>query len=196
MGATPPQTTAAPPPSGGIAPHEGPTRRRHATSRLHVVQTPHHYQHGERRGHGEPSRTAHERQKPGNWPQGRPHLRDKTRPALAQHESHSPTSGTKLSLLAQNGPIWRNLRMQGEFCTALVSTTLSRENFVPNTRQKSNQPTQQHTRHRQHEARQRNHRACPRCKRTVGRATASHISHAIPPRHEPTQAQKPQNIND
>ena len=30
----------------------------------------------------------------------------------------------------------------------------------------------------------------------VGRATSSQISHAIPPRHEPTQAQKPQNIND
>ena len=30
----------------------------------------------------------------------------------------------------------------------------------------------------------------------VGRATASQTSHAIPPQHEPTQAQKPQNIND
>ena len=26
-------------------------------------------------------------------------------------------SGIKLSLLTRNGPIWRNLRMQGEFCT-------------------------------------------------------------------------------
>ena len=30
----------------------------------------------------------------------------------------------------------------------------------------------------------------------VGRASASQISHAIPPRHDPTKAQKPQNIND
>ena len=29
-----------------------------------------------------------------------------------------------------------------------------------------------------------------------GRAWPRQISHAIPPRHDPTQAQKPQNIND
>ena len=45
-------------------------------------------------------------------------------------------SGTKLSLLARNGPIWRNLRMQGEFCTVFTTKNPSRENFVPNTRQK------------------------------------------------------------
>ena len=50
---------------------------------------------------------------------------------LSQHELHGPTSGTtlsphapsrrisgiKLSQHTRNGPIWRNLRMQGEFCT-------------------------------------------------------------------------------
>ena len=55
--------------------------------------------------------------------------------------------GTKLSLLTRNGSIWRFFRMQGEFCTALVSTTPSRENFVPNARQRSSEPTQQHSRH-------------------------------------------------
>ena len=51
---------------------------------------------------------------------------------LAQHESYSPTSGikltlqtpshrmrgTKLALLAQNGPFWHVFRMHGELCTA------------------------------------------------------------------------------
>ena len=54
-------------------------------------------------------------------------------------------SGIKLSLLTRNGPIWRNLRMQGEFYTVLTTKKPSRENFVPNTRQKSSEPTQQHT---------------------------------------------------
>ena len=68
---------------------------------------------------------------------------------LSQHELHGPTSGTKLSPHApsrrisgiklsqhtRNGPIWRNLRMQGEFCTAFTTKKPSRENFVPNTRQ-------------------------------------------------------------
>ena len=46
-------------------------------------------------------------------------------------------SGTKLSPLTRNGPIWRNPRMQGEFCTVFTTMKPSRENFVPNTRQKS-----------------------------------------------------------
>ena len=39
--ATPPQTTPAPPPIGGIALHGGSTRRRHAVRGLRVVQNPH-----------------------------------------------------------------------------------------------------------------------------------------------------------
>ena len=38
---TPPQAAAFPPPNGGIALHEGPTRRRRAAGELHVVQNPH-----------------------------------------------------------------------------------------------------------------------------------------------------------
>ena len=71
---------------------------------------------------------------------------------LSQHESHGPTSGTKLSLLTRNGSIWRNLRMQGEFCTVFTTKKPSRENFVPNARQRSSGPTQQHTRHPRCEA--------------------------------------------
>ena len=39
--------------------------------------------------------------------------------------------GTKLSLHARNGPIWRNLRMQGEFYTVLTTKKPSRESYVP-----------------------------------------------------------------
>ena len=92
---------------------------------------------------------------------------------LAQHEPHGPTSGTKLSqhtpshrmcgtklslharprrisgtklsLLTRNGSIWRFFDMQGEFCTVLTIKKPSRENFVPNARQRWSSPTQQHT---------------------------------------------------
>ena len=94
--------------------------------------------------------------KPGNCTHGRCH--DETNLAqheprgptsgtkLSQHEPHGPTSGTKLSLLTRNGSIWRNLRMQGEFCTVLTTKKPSRENFVPNAGQRWGSPTQQDTR--------------------------------------------------
>ena len=50
---------------------------------------------------------------------------------LSPHTRPRRMSGIKLSLLTRNGPIWRVLPAQGEFCTALVSKTPSRENFVP-----------------------------------------------------------------
>ena len=114
--------------SGGIALHEGSTRRRHAARRLRVVQNPHHHLHGEHQGYGGPGRSACERQKPGNRTQGQcqfrykalpahppsPHIRYKTLPAhpfsphggtkLSQHEPHGPTSGTKLSQHEPHGP--------------------------------------------------------------------------------------------
>ena len=64
--------------SGGIAPCKGATRRRHAARGLRMAQNPHRHRRGERRGHGEPGRSAHERQKPGTRTQGRPHFRYKT----------------------------------------------------------------------------------------------------------------------
>ena len=60
---------------------------------------------------------------------------------LSLHEPHGPTSGTKLSLLAQNGSIWHFFYMQGEFYTVVTTKKLSRENFVPNTRQSCGSPT-------------------------------------------------------
>ena len=50
--------------------------------------------------------------------------------------------GIKLSLHTRNGSMWRFFCMQGEFCTALLSTTPSRESFVPNARQRSSEPRQ------------------------------------------------------
>ena len=114
--------------SGGIARHEGSTRRRHAARRLRVVQNPHHHRHGGHQGYGGPGHSACERQKPGNRTQGQcqfrykalpahppsPHIRYKTLPAhpfsphggtkLSQHEPHGPTSGTKLSQHEPHGP--------------------------------------------------------------------------------------------
>ena len=92
-----------------------------------MAQNPHHYRYGERQGHGEPGRSAHEQQKPSNRTQGRPHFRYKTRPA----HPFSPHVRYKI-LLAR--PKWLNLvrfartgrvlyrshhqeAKQGEFCT-------------------------------------------------------------------------------
>ena len=112
--------------TGGITPSKAPTRRRHAVRGLRMAQNPHHYRHGERQGHGEPGRSAHEQQKPSNRTQGRPHFRYKTRPA----HPFSPHVRYKI-LLAR--PKWLNLARfartgrvlyrshhqeakQGEFC--------------------------------------------------------------------------------
>ena len=113
-------------------------------------------------GPGRPGPSAHEQQKPSNRTQGRPtsgtklspltrphrmsgtKLSQHTRPhrmcgtKLSQHTRPCRMCGTKLSPLTRNALIWRNLRMQGEFCTVLTTKKPSRENFVPNARQRSN----------------------------------------------------------
>ena len=75
----------------------------------------------------DPVRSTYARQNPGTMEQERCHGERK----LALQESHSPTCGTKLALLAQNGPIWRVLRVQGELSTAAASNKPSRANFLP-----------------------------------------------------------------
>ena len=97
------------------------------TRQLHTRKVP-------RRNKSRPARAA------------RPHFRYKTLPAhpshrmcgtkLSLHARPRRISGIKLSLLTRNGPIWRNLRMQGEFCTVLTTKKPSRENFVPNAGQR------------------------------------------------------------
>ena len=156
--------------TGGIAPCKGATRRRHADSQLLMLQNPHRHRHGAHRRDPRArlgrrwvaeARQLHTRKVP---------RRNKSRPTrttprrfgtklsqhtpshrmcgtkLSLHEPHGPTSGTKLSLLARNGSIWRFFDMQGEFCTVLTTKKPSRENFVPNARQRRGSPTQQHTR--------------------------------------------------
>ena len=127
--------------SGGIALHEGSTRRRHAARRLRVVQNPHHHLHGEHQGYGGPGRSACERQKPGNRTQGRPTFGTK----LSQHTHPHRISGTKLSqhtpshrmavqsspstsrtapLPVQNSPCSPEMAQYGAFSTC-------RESFIP-----------------------------------------------------------------
>ena len=62
-----------------------------------------------------PGRGAHGRRKLGTWTHGRRHC------------------GTKLALLAQNGPIWHVLPAQGKLSTAVTTNKPRRANFVPNT---------------------------------------------------------------
>ena len=70
-------------------------------------------------------RSTHARRNPGTMEQGRCHGERK----LALQESHSPTCGTKLALLAQNGPIWRVLPAHGELSTAVATNKPRRANF-------------------------------------------------------------------
>ncbi len=64
---------------------------------------------------------------------------------LSLHARPRRISGIKLSLLTRNGSIWRFFDMQGEFCTVVTIKKPSRENFVPNARQRRGSPTQEHT---------------------------------------------------
>ena len=165
--------------SGGIALHEGSTRRRHAARRLRVVQNPHHHLHGEHQGYGGPGRSACERQKPGNRTQGRPHFRYKTLPA------HPPSPHIRYKTLPAH-PKWLNLALflhagrviyrshhqeakQGELCTVLTTKKPSRANCVPNARQRSSEPTQQHSWPHRCEARRRGRSTSPRCRWAAAR---------------------------
>ena len=64
LGALAPRVATPPAPDGGgIALHEGPTRRRHAGQRLRVVQNPHRCRHGGRASPTRPGRSAGWREK-------------------------------------------------------------------------------------------------------------------------------------
>ena len=83
--ATPPQTTPAPPPIGGIALHGGSTRRRHAARRLRVVQNPHHSR----------LKCAASPTRPGTAPVGAKNF--------AQHQPSSDISATKFAPYGPSG---------------------------------------------------------------------------------------------
>ena len=131
LAATPPQTTPAPPPIGGIALHGGSTRRRHAVRGLRVVQNPHRHRRGERRGHGEPGRSAHEqrqgaaiarllarglRQSTALFAQQQPHL--------AASVQNSPCTPALAACAVQNSPCSPEMAQFGAFSAC-------RESFIP-----------------------------------------------------------------
>lgn len=66
---------------GGIARHEGPTRRRHTVRRLHVVQNPHHWRCGGHRKDRTPGRSASRREKVRPARPHYRHFREKAHPA-------------------------------------------------------------------------------------------------------------------
>ena len=165
--------------SGGIASSKAPTRRRHAARATCMAQNPHHHRHGERQGHGGPGRSACERQKPGNRTQGRLHFRYKSLPA------HPPSPHIRYKTLPAH-PKWLNLALflhagrvlyrshhqeakQGELCTVLTTMRPSRANCVPNARQRSSEPTQQHSWPHRCEARRRGRSTSPRCRWAAAR---------------------------
>ena len=117
FGAAPPQAATSSPAIEGMTPSKPPTRRRHAAKELSMAQNPHRHRSGG-------CRIAY---KNGTVSVGAT--------KLAQQQPRPGRFGTKLSLLTRNGPIWRSLRMRGEFCTAFTTTNPSRENSVSNTRQ-------------------------------------------------------------
>ena len=148
LGAIPPRTVPALPPSGGgIASLE----LRHAgdtpTQRFAWRKTPTATSVERAAGAGGPGWGAGRWRTPGNCTHGRAPRRNKSRPTrttprrfgtkLSPHTPSHRMSGTKLSLLARNGSIWRFFCIQGEFCTVVTTKKPSRENFVPNARQRS-----------------------------------------------------------
>ena len=83
------------------------------------------------RGTESPAAVPMSSKSPATGPKGGPTSGTK----LAQHTPSHRMSGTKFSLLAQNGSIWCVLPAWGEFCTVLTTKKPSRESFVPNARQ-------------------------------------------------------------
>ena len=151
MSATPLQTTAAPLPNGGNCAMQGcdtlATRRQRASHGAKPPPPPvSSALQGPRVRIGRrwvaEARQLHTRKVP---------RRNKSRPTrttprrfgtkLSQHTPSHRMCGTKLSQLTRNGSIWRFFYMQGEFCTVVTAKKLSRENFVPNTRQSCGSPT-------------------------------------------------------
>ncbi len=117
--------------SGGIAPSKAATRRQHAPAALRMAHNPHRHRRGERRGHGEPDRSAREQRQGAAiarlLARG---LRQSTTP-LAQQEPHlaasgqnSPCSPLLAACAVQNSPRSPKMAQFGVFCP-------HRESFVP-----------------------------------------------------------------
>ena len=132
LAATPPRLAAPPPPNGGELRH--PKLRHAGDTPLECFawrKTPTTTGMENARGTESPAAVPMSSKSPATGPKGGPTSGTK----LAQHTPSHRMSGTKFSLLAQNGSIWCVLPARGEFCTVLTTKKPSRESFVPNARQ-------------------------------------------------------------
>ena len=109
--------------------------------RHQAERRPHHHQSGELHHEGcdTPKQNSPNENRTGPF-------RYKTRPArvaqphfgtkLTQQEPRRASSGTKLTLLAQNGSFRHVLRVYGELCTAVANKKPRRVNFLPHARRR------------------------------------------------------------
>ena len=131
MAATPPQTSATPPPIGGNRIIRAATRRRYAASQLLMLQNPHRYRQGDRRGHGEPGRSTHERRQGAAIARQLARGLRQSKTLFAQQQPHripsvqnSPSTSRTAPLPVQNSPSTPEMAQFGAFSAC-------RESFVP-----------------------------------------------------------------
>ena len=132
LATTPPQTASSPPPNGGELRH--PKLRHAGDTPLECFawrKTPTTTGMENARGTESPAAVPMSSKSPATGPKGGPTSGTK----LAQHTPSHRIRGTKLALLARNGPFWRVFRMHGELCTAVTNKKPRMANFVPNARQ-------------------------------------------------------------
>ena len=117
--------------SGGIAPSKAATRRQHAPAALRMAQNPHRHRRGERRGHGEPDRSAREQRQGAAIARLLARGLRQSTTQLAQQEPHlaasgqnSPCSPLLAACAVQNSPRSPKMAQFGMFCP-------HRESFVP-----------------------------------------------------------------
>ena len=128
---TPPQTGTSPPPNGGNCIIRAATRRRYAASQLLMLQNPHRYRQGDRRGHGEPGRSTHERRQGAAIARQLARGLRQSKTLFAQQQPHrtpsvqnSPSTSRTAPLPVQNSPSTPEMAQFGAFSAC-------RESFVP-----------------------------------------------------------------
>ena len=107
------------------------TRRRYAASQLLMLQNPHRYRQGDRRGHGEPGRSTHERRQGAAIARQLARGLRQSKTLFAQQQPHrtpsvqnSPSTSRTAPLPVQNSPSTPEMAQFGAFSAC-------RESFVP-----------------------------------------------------------------
>ena len=107
------------------------TRRRYAASQLLMLQNPHRYRQGDRRGHGEPGRSTHERRQGAAIARQLARGLRQSKTLFAQQQPHrtpsvqnSPSTSRTAPLPVQNSPSTPEMAQFGAYSAC-------RENFVP-----------------------------------------------------------------